>query len=279
MKTEVIEAKVSVSQELREAAIALLAEIGFHAFEETDQGVDAYIEAPHFDLTRFEETLNILGRKNAHYHLNKLQPKNWNMLWEQSWQAIAIDNFCQIIPSFNQPKPAFLHTIIIDPKMSFGTGHHQTTRLMIHHMKKLDIKDKDVLDMGCGTGVLAILAAKMGAESVLAIDIDSWSIENALENIKNNGLDNVHLMEGDAQSIPDVKFDIILANINRNVLLLDIAIYVQHLKDNGQLVLSGFYVNDMPIILDCCIQLGMNLAHPLTEENWMALHLVKKVKN
>ena len=277
MKTEVIEAKVSVSQELREAVIALLAEIGFHAFEETEQGVDAYIEAPGFDLAQFQETLEVLGRDNTHYQLNNLEPKNWNEVWEQAWHPITINDFCQILPSFTQPKPDFTHTIVIDPKMSFGTGHHQTTRLMIHHMQHLDLKGKTVLDMGCGTGILAMLASKMGARKLTAIDIDPWSIENARENAEANEVHDISILQGDAQSIPEIEFDIILANINRNVLLRDMAVYAQKLKTDGHLVLSGFYKNDVAKILDCCQLYRLDLAHQLNEENWMALHLVKRV--
>ena len=279
MKTAVIEAKVSVSQELREAVIALLAEIGFHAFEETEAGVDAYINAPGFDLSLFEQTLAALGKQTAHYHLNNLEPKNWNEVWEQNYQSIAIDNFCQIIPSFRKPESHFTHTIVIDPKMSFGTGHHQTTRLMMRHLQRLDIHGKTVLDMGCGTGILAILAAKMGASKVIGIDIDPWSIENARENSTRNKVLDVAITQGDVHQIPATIFDVILANINRNVLLEDIAEYAQKLSKKGQLILSGFYENDVASIRDCAQNAGLELAHQLNEDNWVALHLVNSEKN
>jgi ribosomal protein L11 methyltransferase len=269
LKENFIQVSVSAPDSLAEAVIALLADIGFEAFEEKDGGVDAFARESAFDADTLADTLSLLG--GLSYTTAVIPPKNWNAEWESNFQPVHIDGFCQIIPSFMQPAPGFQYTLFIEPKMAFGTGHHETTRLMVRQMGAIDPMGKTVLDMGCGTGILGIMAAKMGAKRCLGIDIDAWSIENSQENCRLNEVNTMELRLGDAATIPEEQFDLILANINRNVLLQDIGTYAGRLKKGGVLAISGFYLADAEALLDAGKQQHLVPVSRLEENNWCSL--------
>lgn len=255
--------------------MALLADIGFEAFEEKETGVDAYVRERDFDAQHLADTLAPMG--GIAYETAVIPAKNWNAEWESNFQPVQIGTFCQIIPSFMAPSPGFVHTLVIEPKMAFGTGHHETTRLMVQQIESLAPAGKVVLDMGCGTGILGIMAAKMGASRCVGIDIDLWSIENSGENCRLNGVENMEIRQGDAAAIPDEDFDLILANINRNVLLQDLPAYVGRLRPGGALAISGFYVADEPALLKAGEAQQLILRGRLTENNWCSLTFEKPV--
>ena len=271
MKQNYIETSVTAPEVLREPVLALLADIGYATFEESNTGINAYIEESEFDQETLEKTLSVFDGQNVTYSNRQIEPKNWNAEWEASYPSVLIDEFCQIVPSFRNPESNFAHTIVIDPKMSFGTGHHETTRLVIRLMKEIDFRNKEVLDMGCGTGVLGILASKMGAKSVLGIDIDPWSYENAIENISLNKTPNMEIVLGDASLIPDQRFDIILANINRNVLLEDLPVYAAKLSQNGLLAMSGYYLQDQKLLVNTAKSLQLDLVSSEEDNQWLAM--------
>ena len=271
MKENYIETSITAPEVLREPVLALLANIGYSAFEDTDTGLSAYIEEKEFDQEQLETTMAVFEGKEVTFSNRQIQQKNWNAEWETSYPSVSIDDFCQIVPSFRNPEPNFTHSIIIDPKMSFGTGHHETTRLMIRIMKGIEIADKTVLDMGCGTGVLGILASQMGAKSVLGIDIDPWSYENTIENLSLNTTANMEVALGDASVIPDQIFDIILANINRNVLLEDLPVYAAKLPQNGLLAMSGYYLHDQNLIENTAKSLDFDLVSHEEDNQWLAM--------
>jgi ribosomal protein L11 methyltransferase len=256
---------------LAEAVLAVLASEGYQAFEERESGLSAYISDQEFKEEKLDEILKLWFPKAAiRYSVNWIAPRNWNREWEENYPSVYIDTFCQIVPSFREPKPGYSWTLVIQPKMSFGTGHHETTRLMILQMKEIDFKEKDVLDMGCGTGILGILAHKMGAAKVTGIDIDPWSYENAGENISLNQTE-VEILIGDVEKIPDRKFDIVIANINRNVLLADGMAYIDHLKPGGNLLISGFLDQDEANLEEYFTGAGLCKMSRKAERNWISL--------
>jgi ribosomal protein L11 methyltransferase len=273
LKENFIQVSVSAPDSLAEAVIALLADIGFEAFEEKDGGVEAFARESLFDAAQLVETLSLL--EGIDYTTTLIPPKNWNAEWESNFKPVQIGHYCQIIPSFMEPSPGFQHTLIIEPKMAFGTGHHETTRLMVRQIEKIDPVGKYVLDMGCGTGLLGIMAAKVGAKRCLGIDIDPWSIENSLENCQLNQVQNMDVRLGDASTLPDEQFDLILANINRNVLLQDIGAYTSRLCKGGVLAISGFYLADEETLLEAAKQQHLVPLGRLEENNWCSLTFEK----
>ncbi|MFS4456116.1 50S ribosomal protein L11 methyltransferase [Maribacter sp. 2304DJ31-5] len=254
--------------------VAELGEAGFESFVEEKEGITAYIQKQ--DWSRdILEGINILGnpRFEIKYTLEEIAQENWNATWEQNFQPIIVDGICEVRAPFHKKKEV-VYDIVIEPKMSFGTGHHETTHMMLQHILDLDVKGKSVLDMGCGTGVLAILAGMKGASGIEAIDIDHWSYQNAIENVSRNGLDHIHVQEGDVSLLNKQKFDIIIANINRNILLMDIPSYVRCLNPGGTLLLSGFYKEDLKLITDRCTELELQFEKNLEKNNWVAAKYV-----
>lgn len=265
--------RVALPNDLREPCIALLSELDFDSFEETPAGVDAYVAKDLFDDAALRETLEIFG--DPAFEVSELEDKNWNALWESTIGNIAIDDFCQLVPHFGTPDPGFVHTLTITPKMSFGTGHHETTRLMVRNLRGADVQGQAVLDMGCGTGVLGILAARMGAAAVTYIDIDPWSVDNTRENIAANGVEaGATILLGDVAML-DGTFDGILANINRNILTRDGGQYIAHLAPGGWLMVSGFYDRDVPEVQACFEALGCTLTGRQEENHWVSLAFCK----
>ena len=263
----------------REILIAQLAFAGFESFAETPKGVTAYV---HYNdhRTSILNDVNLLDNNSFSigYKINNIKFENWNKKWESNFKPIFVDEICQVRAPFHNSLN-IEYDIIIQPKMSFGTGHHSTTRMMIKHILKTDFNDKSVLDMGCGTGVLAILAEKRRANKVTAIDIDSLCYENSLDNISLNSCKNISVFKGDTCKIVNKKFDIILANINRNILLVDIPKYYACLNSSGLLFLSGFYKKDISQIEVICSKYELELKESFFENQWAALKFKKDYGN
>ena len=259
---------------------AELGEIGFESFTQTSESLAAYIPAQTFQTEKLEKCLSRFPLENVRfrYSSNFIQAKDWNEVWEKNYfQPVRIGHECLLRASFHPEESGYRFEIVINPKMAFGTGNHETTNLMIRSILALQLEGKEVLDMGCGTAVLAILAAKKGAGRVVAIDIDEWAYQNAIENCRLNNASHIQVIMGDAAQIAPVgMFDYIFANINRNILLNDIPAYCQALKPDGEILLSGFYTEDIPIIETKCNENGLAI-HSFTEQNnWVAVKTVKK---
>ncbi len=257
-----------------EILMAELIEIGFDSFTEEHDGILGYIRK---DLWN-EDDLKDIWLLNSDdvkisYSFKEMPNINWNEEWEKNFSPIYVADKVLIRAEFHQSEPGF-HEIVIQPKMSFGTGHHPTTHLMIQQMLEMDFNGKTVLDMGCGTSVLAIFAKQRGAEKVTAIDIDEWSVENSRENAARNNVE-LDISQGTAENLGSEKFDIILANINRNILISDIPVYVSVLKKGGSLLLSGLCFFDVEDILAVCNEAGLTLENRQQMEEWMSLLLVK----
>lgn len=263
------------SEDIYDILSANLSEIGFESFVQSEDNLLAYIEAEKFSTLIIEKLIEIFPLDvTITYSFKSIEDKNWNEEWEKNFfMPIIFEDKCIIYSSFNtsQEKYKYEYQIQIDPKMSFGTGHHQTTGLMINEILKLDFNGRDLLDMGCGTAILAILASMRGAKNVLAIDIDEWAYNNAIENVKLNNRDNIEVQLGDADLLDNTQFDIILANINRNILLDDIPSYTKVLNKGGTLIMSGFYQNDIPMISERCMENGLVFSHFSEKDNWVSV--------
>ena len=256
-----------------EILIAELGVVGFESFVENDEGVKAYIQKQ--EATQSIDTIQILQNDTfkISYSIKEIKKQNWNALWEQNFKPIVVDNLCTVRAKFHET-PLTPYDIIITPKMSFGTGHHETTYMMLELMLKNNFKNQRVLDMGCGTGVLAILAEKLGASKIDAVDIDSWCYENTLENTSHNKCKKIQAYNSDATIIKNKTYDIILANINKNILLNDIPLYVRSLNKNGVLLLSGFYQNDMSDIVEKCKSYSLKFTENVEKKDWVALKFI-----
>lgn len=254
--------------------VARLNEIEFESYSEVKGGIRAYVQTKLLDTDAAKEILSEISKlTKVSFTINKVEQKNWNAQWESNYSPVVINDSCVIRAHFHNNFPALKYEIIITPKMSFGTGHHQTTLLMVNEMFNLDLKEKFILDMGSGTGVLAILASKLGARHLIAIDSDEWAFKNAKENSQLNNISNINFIHGDINDIGDTKFDVVLANISRNVILNDIEIYVDQMKDDGEILLSGFLKEDIPLILKKTGQLGLELVVVKNKDKWQMLHL------
>ncbi|MBB3123800.1 ribosomal protein L11 methyltransferase [Mesoflavibacter sabulilitoris] len=264
--------KVEPLQPAVEILIAELGYAGFESFVETEEGVTAYIQKEEWNQNILED-IQILNSDefNITYTHEDIEQTNWNAEWEKNFNPIIVDDVCAVRAPFHE-KFDTEYDIIIEPKMSFGTGHHETTHMMIQHILQNDFKDKSVLDMGCGTAVLAILAEMKGAKPIDAIDIDNWCYLNSLENVERNNCKHISVYEGEASLLKDQNYDIIIANINRNILLQDIATYAKCLNTNGSLFLSGFYEEDIPLIEKECNANNLQHLKTLKRNNWVALH-------
>ena len=267
--------KVEPLQPGTEILIAELGFSGFESFVETSDGVIAYIQKEDWN-DRILDEVNILKSEEfkTTYTFEEIAQTNWNAEWEKNFHPIVVEGRCAIRAPFHEPFDVE-YDIVIEPKMSFGTGHHETTHMMIQYILASDFTNKSVLDMGCGTGVLAILAEKKGATYLEAIDIDNWCYLNSLENVSRNGCHHINVLEGDATILQGKRFDVIIANINRNILMKDLSTYVTCLIEKGALFLSGFYDSDCELIESSCNQLNLKLEKTLTLNNWLALKFVK----
>ena len=271
-----VELQLTLSPDFADILTAELAELGFESFTETDEGLNAYVTEADFEADAVAELVARYQAQTAiAYVVNSLEKKNWNAEWEQNYQPIEVMAglaSVRVRASFHQPDPRFTYDLLINPKMSFGTGHHETTHMMMQQQLGLDQAQKSVLDVGSGTGILAILAVKLGAKTALAFDIEAWAVENAIENAALNNCPQVRVFEGTITDVSaDDRFEVVLANINRNVLLAEIPAYVGHLTPDGQLLVSGFYEHDAPDIIKKATDSGLTLINQLTRNQWASV--------
>jgi ribosomal protein L11 methyltransferase len=257
-----------------EILIAELGEKPFESFIETDNGFSAYIQKE----LRTEDILNDIYLLSSpeftiSFIVEEIEQVNWNEEWEKNFEPIDVDGKCHVRAPFH-PKTNAEFDIVIEPKMSFGTGHHETTHMMIQHLLETDITNLKTLDMGCGTAILAILAEMKGAKPIDAIDIDNWCYLNSIENAERNNCHEITVYEGDANLLKDKNYDVIIANINRNILLNDMQQYVDSLKKDGILLLSGFYNEDIPFIDASCTEKGLTFVKKFERNNWVSLKYV-----
>ncbi len=266
------------NQELSDILIAELNEVGFESYDETDHGVNAYILEKFFDINKVKQLqINNIPNINIQYDWEVIKSQNWNEVWEKGCDAIILEGQCRIRSPFHDGTPKLKYEIIIEPKMSFGTGHHETTYLMLKILLETDLNNKTVLDMGCGTGVLAILSSLKGAKEVTAIDIDQWAYTNTLENIEKNNCKNINVLKGNASILTKQKFEIIIANINRNILMDDIKHYSKVLTPEGILILSGIYDKDLDMIRNETFDNNLEFISYYEKNSWIAARFEKKL--
>jgi ribosomal protein L11 methyltransferase len=276
MPANYIETRLTLNPEYIEILMAELAEIGYESFVESNDGISAYIPETEFDLEALRqlvERYQPLTEIGLEYE--QLETKNWNEEWERNYQPIEVAGKIRVRASYHTPDPSFEYDIVIDPKMSFGTGHHETTTLVMEQQLSLDQRDKSVLDVGSGTGILAILAEKLGATRLTAFDIEEWAYLNAVENAAMNGCTHIHVFQGTIADCPPDTYDIVLANINRNILLQEIPTYVSFLAPGGTLMVSGFYEFDIADIVQKAEEVHLRLVTQKTLNQWAVLRFEK----
>ena len=261
----------------REVLVADLSERGFESFVETENGVLAYIKEELVDAALLAD-LYIGDMDDLEWSVSqrKIEDQNWNALWESSFDPIVVDDHLLIRAPFHEAQSQLPLEIVIEPKMSFGTGHHSTTYLIASEMLKMDWKGKNILDMGSGTAVLALLAEKLGADHVDAIDIDEWAYENAIENVQRNGGTRTHVFLGGAELLVDQQYDTVLANINRNILVNDMVAYAKVMKQNAEILFSGFYPSDRPFIEAAANGCGLQFLSERSRNEWCMLRFIKR---
>ena len=257
-----------------EILIAELGEKAFESFIETETGISAFVQKDLWDETILDD-IQILENPEfkIDYTFEEIEQVNWNEEWEKNFEPIDVDGKCHVRAPFHE-KTSAEYDIVIEPKMSFGTGHHETTHMMIQHLLETDLVGKKTLDMGCGTAILAILAEMKGAQPIDAIDIDNWCYLNSIENAERNNCKHISVYEGEASLLKEKKYDVIIANINRNILLNDMQQYVDCLNKNGILFLSGFYTEDIPAISESCTSKGLTYVKQFERNNWVALKFI-----
>ena len=266
-----LELNLTLSPEYAEIILAELAQLGYESFVETDEGLDAYIVESDFSEEDLREMLTKYQARTAiDYSWQMMEKKNWNAEWESNYAPIEVGDAVRVRALFHEPDPHFQHELVITPKMSFGTGHHETTWLVMNEQLSLPHAGRAVLDVGCGTGILAILARNLGAADLLAFDIEEWAVENTRENFSlNEANEQAEVFQGTIANVPaDRRFGGILANINRNILLNEVARYAQHLTPNGWLVVSGFYETDAPDIIAKAESVGLVFQRMNTRNQW-----------
>jgi ribosomal protein L11 methyltransferase len=258
-----------------EILIAQLGFAGFESFVENEDGVTAYIQEGDWNEQILED-IQILSSKEFEisYVEEVIEQINWNSEWEKNFEPIQVDDLVSIRAPFHQ-NPQLPYDIVIEPKMSFGTGHHETTHMMVQQLLHLNLTNKKVLDMGCGTGILAIFAEMKGANPIDAIDIDNWCYVNSIENVERNNCTHISVFEGDAALLKDKNYDVIIANINRNILLNDMEAYMNCLNNNGVILFSGFYKEDIPVIDAEVTKYGLKLVKTIERNNWVSLQYLK----
>jgi ribosomal protein L11 methyltransferase len=258
-----------------EILMARLGELGFESFQETSEGLLAYIPAHDFDPSILNTEELWPADIEVNYTWRTVPDENWNAVWESNFEPVTIAGRCHIRAPFHPVRSDMEFEIVIEPKMSFGTAHHETTSQMIEVLLDADLAGKNVLDMGCGTGVLAILAAMRRAAEVTAIDNDEWAYHNALENVIRNKQPGINVYQGDAGMLENMKFDVIIANINRNILLSDMQSYVNCLDSGGLLLMSGFYREDLQLITEKAAALNMRHTDHRVKNNWVVAWYTK----
>ena len=265
------------NEALKDMFAELLGNIGFDSFMDEDDGFTAYCTEPSFDKEGLDSILAMEQFADVQVVKKELIPdQDWNATWESSYEPVVIDNTCRIRAPFHEADSSYKYNLCIEPKMSFGTAHHETTAQIIKLMLTEDFRGKDVLDMGSGTGVLAILAKKLGSAKTVAIDNDEWAYRNALDNVKLNNENEIVVELGDANSLNNRQFDIIIANINRNILLRDMHEYVKCLKRGGKIFFSGFYEADLQLIRKEAERLGLSYLNHIKKNEWTAAVFINK---
>ncbi len=266
---------IPCTETVNDVLSAVLADVGFESFVERHDGIAAYIQADLYQEKKVRQAIADypLPDTSITYDYTEAEDKDWNEEWEKNFfQPIIIDNRCVIHSTFHRDVPQAEYDIVINPQMAFGTGHHETTSLIISELLKTNLSGKNVLDMGCGTSILAILARMRGAASCTAIDIDDWCVRNSKENIALNHVDGIEIYQGDASSLANKgSFDVVIANINRNILLADMRYYVTHMKTGATLLISGFYTKDIPILQAEAQRLGLHPDSQREKNHWAAL--------
>lgn len=263
---------LTATPEQSDILLAELGEISFSIFEDLEGGLIAYCETELFDIALFEEIIErYTWMGKISYQINQIEKENWNDVWESNYEPIRISNLVFIRASFHESEPGYTIEIVINPKMSFGTGHHETTYMMSEAIFSLPIQSTEVLDAGTGTGILAFVSKKLGAKYVRGFDIDAWSVENAIENASLNGCDSVAFSQGTILDEGLKQYDVLLANINRNILINEMQEYVIRIKPEGYLLLSGFYEDDIPLIRDVAEREGMKLQDQKLKNRWACL--------
>jgi ribosomal protein L11 methyltransferase len=268
----------SIEDYQRDLLINDLAGIGFNTFEDTETGFSAFIEKDNFQESALKTLLlSYNDELDYSYAVTEIAGENWNEQWEKNFEPLVISDQCYVRATFHAPKPEYPFEIVIDPKMAFGTGHHQTTTMMMEYILSMDLNGKVVLDMGCGTGILAFLAAKKGASQLTAIDYDQVCYESTVENAALNNISNIGIICGGKEVIPNATYDVILANINRNILLDQIGRYSEVLKTAGEIVFSGFYESpDLEMIKEACLKVGMQYQDHKKINDWVAARFIKQ---
>lgn len=263
------------NETVNDVVSALAGDIGFESFVECEGGIQAYIQQALFNKEVLDEMISEFPIPNAkvEYTVKEAEDKNWNEEWEKNFfQPIIIGDRCVIHSTFHHDIPQADYDIVINPQMAFGTGHHETTSLIIGELLDNDLQGKSLLDMGCGTSILAILARMRGAAPCTAIDIDEWCVRNSLENIELNGVDRISVFQGDASALEGKgPFDVVIANINRNILLNDMKQYVRCMRSGSELYMSGFYVDDIPVIQAEAERNGLRFVHHREKNRWAAV--------
>lgn len=262
------------NEDYADIIIAELTDLDYDNFVKDENGIYAYILSEDYDANRIDEIYFLKNQPNIKRTIKEIKEQNWNQKWEENYPYIELEK-CIVYAPFHENIPKKEYEIKISPKMSFGTGHHATTYMMLDFMLNENLTNSDVLDMGCGTGVLAILAAKKGSQKVTAIDIDEWAFENSLENIKLNKTEHIQVLKGDKSLLGSDTYDFIFANINRNILIEDIPSYEKVLNSNGKLFLSGFYESDVKDIRQLCEKHNLSFQEIKERNSWCALSFTK----
>ncbi|QHL87746.1 50S ribosomal protein L11 methyltransferase [Nibribacter ruber] len=267
-----IEVTFTSSPDYTDILIAELGELGYDTFQETENGFQAYAPEDQFSEEALQEVVERYSFAGSFpYEVKRIAKQNWNEEWEKNFEPLFIANQVSVRADFHPKPEGVQYDVVITPKMSFGTGHHETTTLMIENQLTLSHVGKRVLDMGCGTGILAIMAEQLGARQVLGVDIEDWTVENAQENAERNHCQTLEVRLGDASVLAgEAPFDMILANINRNVLLEDMPGYSNLLQPQGPLVLSGFYTEDLPLLQEKAAACGLTFETSRSKNNWVS---------
>ncbi|MEA5137563.1 50S ribosomal protein L11 methyltransferase [Arcicella rigui] len=274
-----IEVKLNINPEFSDIFMAELGEIGYETFTEEVEGLNAYITEDLFSEENLDEIMErYLAMTPISYSYSTLEKKNWNEEWEKNYEPIlAANGRVRVRANFHEPDPNIQYELLINPKMSFGTGHHETTSMVLSLQMEIDHQAKKVLDVGCGTGILAIFASKLGASEVAGFDIEEWAAENSRENVELNACENVVIRQGTIEDEPADQYDIILANINRNILMRDIPKYVEFMKAApSKLIVSGFYQHDIEDIEKVANESGLTKTHTENKNNWAAVIFERK---
>ena len=275
MKYQEVDILIPNQSPFREIIVAKFNEVGFESFSEDEHNLKAYIQEDKLVLKDVEAILNSIKKlTKISYKIKKIKQENWNEKWESNYFPVIINDICAIRAPFHK-KINCKYELIIMPKMSFGTGHHETTELMIKQILNLNFKNKNVLDVGCGTGVLSILASKLSANQVTGIDTDDWAFQNSIDNSKLNNVDDIHFFHGDVHSITKNKYDYIFANINLNTIIDQLLIYINLITSKGSILISGFYEENEDIILTLVKKLKLKVVTKKNKNKWLMLHLSK----